>query len=123
MRSAKLILGFTLVSWSLSACGSSAVSSQQLADTQAAIRSADELGAQQRPRAALHLALARDQLELAQRLIRDGRSEQANAVLERAESDAELAVTLAREAETRERARRALERVRELEQQAQVEIE
>ena len=64
--------------------------------SRAAIRAAQEVGADEVPRAALHLRYARDQFAQAQELGEDGEGERAALVLRRAEADAELAIALAR---------------------------
>lgn len=83
----------------LVACGSSTLQPAQdrLASTDAAIRSARELGAEQDPQASLHLKLADEQVAQARHLMRDGDNKRADFVLQRASSDAELAVMLTRE--------------------------
>jgi hypothetical protein len=70
---------------------------ERVAATDAAIRSARELGAEREPQAALHLKLADDQSQLARNLIRNGENKRADLVLQRAGSDAELAIMLVRE--------------------------
>jgi hypothetical protein len=91
---ALLALGVALVS----ACGSS-LPPAKAADTQASISAAAAVGAEQNPQGALHLKLARDQLQEAQRLIDAGKNKEARLVLERADSDAELALMITREAD------------------------
>lgn len=79
-------------------CGSSfPVPTQQMADVQSANRSANELGAQNNPKAQLHLKLAEEQMKQAQAAIEDDDNESAERLLMRAKSDAELAVALTRE--------------------------
>jgi hypothetical protein len=95
-------------------CASAPLPTQQMSETQGAIRAADELGAARYPRANLHLKMAKDQARHAELLIRDEQMEEARAVLQRAEADAELALTLAREAQLRSEAREAMNRVDEL---------
>src|SRR3990172_8331358 len=60
------------------------------------IRAAEEAGAAQVPQASLHLQLANEELELAKGLAAKGEKENAASMLLRAETDAELAVTLSR---------------------------
>jgi hypothetical protein len=100
-------------------CGGSTVSTMQVAETEAAIRAADELGAEQRPRAALHLKLARDHMNAARSAIEHGEGDEASLLLERADADAELALVLARQARHRADARRASERADELERRVE----
>ena len=69
---------------------------QQLADVQSANRSANEVGAQNNPKAQLHLKLAEEQLQQAKTAMKDEDNKTASRLLERAKSDAELAIALAR---------------------------
>ena len=80
------------------ACGSS-LPPAKAADTQASISAAAAVGAEQNPQGALHLKLARDQLQEAQRLIDAGKNDEARLVLDRADADAQLALMITREAE------------------------
>jgi hypothetical protein len=70
---------------------------QQLADVESANRSATELGAQENPKAQLHLKLAEEQIKLAKSAMKDDDNEHATSLLMRAKADAELAVALTRE--------------------------
>lgn len=81
---------------SVAACGGTAASSARMGSAQAAIRSAQEVGAEQDPTAALHLQYAREQYASAERLSRDGEGEQADRTLARSEADADLALAIAR---------------------------
>jgi Domain of unknown function (DUF4398) len=78
------------------------------------IRAAEEVGARKVPQAALHLQLAKEELQKAKNLAADGKEEMANSMLQRAEADAELAVMLSREHAEQAEARAAMKRVREL---------
>jgi hypothetical protein len=99
-------------------CAATQVPSEQLTQSKAAIRAAEEVGAPSQPAAALHLKLARDQVTAAESLIREGDTEQAQMMLRRAELDAELAVVLTREERLRAEASEAVRRVQELKQKA-----
>lgn len=91
-----------------------------LASAQAAVRAASEVGAEEVPRARLHLKYARDQIEDAQELLSDGEDEQAQLALTMAEADAEVALELARQANAEEEAAQAearLETVRRASQE------
>jgi hypothetical protein len=77
-------------------CGGSEMPAKQLAETQSAVRAASEVGADDNPRAALHLKMARDQISKAQALSREGENEAAKQLLQQAEADAELALALTR---------------------------
>src|SRR3954470_18306377 len=100
---------------SLVACGGSIPPpSDRLATAEAASRSARELGADREPKAALHLKLAQEQIDSAKKLMADGDNKRADLVLQRASSDAELAVMLAKENNASAEAQKAKERVTQL---------
>lgn len=80
----------------LTGCGGAPSPVDQLATTQGSIRGAEEAGASGEPDAALHLKLAKEQLGKAKTLMQDEDNEEATRLLQRAESDAELARSLAR---------------------------
>lgn len=83
------------------------------------IRAAEEVGAAKVPRAALHLQLAKEQLEKAKVLAKgddEEDREEADSMLLRAEADAELAVALSHEDAEKKEAQAAMERVRQLRQ-------
>jgi len=80
------------------------------------IRAAEEVGATKVPRAALHLQLAKEELDKARGLSASGEKDEASSMLLRSEADAELAVALSREASEESEAQAALERVRQLRQ-------
>jgi hypothetical protein len=95
-------------------CAHRQLSEQKVAGTEAAMRSAEEIGAKGQPDASLHLRYAEDQLAIAQKLLDDGEEERAARMLDRAKIDAELALALARTHRDREQARAAWIRVDEL---------
>jgi hypothetical protein len=92
-------------------CGAGSPPHHQLGVSQAAIRTAEEIGAGDAPQAALHLKMARDHLASARRLMAEESYDAAALVLRRAEADAELAIALAREADERARAEDAIRKV------------
>jgi hypothetical protein len=93
-------------------CGSSLPPpSDRLATAEAASRSARELGADKEPNAALHLKLAQEQIDQAKKLMTEGDNKRADLVLQRAGSDAELAVMLAKEHNASAEAQKAKEKV------------
>jgi len=101
------------------ACGAAApVPQAQVTETQAAIRAAEEVGAPGVPKAALHLKMAKDQLQTAQALMAQEDNEQARMTLDRARVDAELALALAREAAFRVKAQEALDKIKKLQEEA-----
>lgn len=101
------------------ACAGTQASSARMGSTQAAIRSAREVGAEQNPTAALHLQYAREQFAQAERLSREGDGERAERVLARAEADAELALALSRRNTAMAAATQASAQVRDAQSQAQ----
>lgn len=88
--------------------------SDRLASAEAATRSARELGAEKEPKAALHMKLAQEQIELAKKLTTDGENRRADLVLQRASSDAELSVMLAKENNANGEAQKAKEKVNQM---------
>lgn len=64
--------------------------------SEAAVRGAQEVGAEKDPQATLYLKYATDQIAEARRLMDDGKNERAEMVLRRAKADAELALALAK---------------------------
>ena len=99
----------TVLLLGLSACGSYPVPVDALAAAQASTRAAQEVGASGNPRAALHLKLAQEQFDQAKRLMAEGDNQRAEALLHRAQADAELSLALAREAAMNAKAKQVLE--------------
>lgn len=71
------------------------------------MRAADDLGADQVPRAAVYLDMAEDSLKLARSYMATDEVDAAKMALDRASYDAEIAMAIAREEQTREQARAA----------------
>jgi hypothetical protein len=99
-------------------CAAAPVPAERLASAEAGIRAAAEVGAEAEPQAALHLKMARDQVEQAKNLVQSGERERATAILARAEADAELSLALARESKARAEATAVLAQVQTLRQRA-----
>jgi hypothetical protein len=115
--------GLTAASALALTVGCATAPTKQHTETQAAVRSAEEVGAQKHPKSAFHLKLAHEQLQIAQRLMDDEGDddmEEAYLILVRAENDAELAMAYARTAEAREEADEAWMKVRELQRESDV---
>jgi hypothetical protein len=112
----------TIRTWASAAVIAAAAASSGCASTlrteksTSGIRAAEEVGAENVPRAALHLQLAKEELKRARALATGGQMDQATSLLLRAEADAELAVALSREDAERTEAVAAVERVRLLKQ-------
>lgn len=92
----------------LMACASVQIPPDRLEHSEASIRGAEEVGALGVPAAKLHLQLAKDQTVTAKKMAANG-DERAVLVLARAESDAELALGLAREVSVHADALQAME--------------
>jgi hypothetical protein len=110
-------LGVGLVGWGMAAlglvaCGSTPAPHEKQASSQAAIRTAKELNAEQVPQAALHLKLAQEQYDKGKALMNDGDNRRATYMLMRAQADAELALALARENKTRTEAQQLIDKLR-----------
>jgi hypothetical protein len=86
----------------------------RVTEVQSAVRAAEEVGANDQPKASLHLQLARDQINEAKRLADDGDAEGANLLLQRAEADAELAIQLARTEQEQKKARESWAKIQDL---------
>jgi hypothetical protein len=99
----RMILAALVGAAPLAACASYPAPQQHMADSIAAVRGAEEVGAAAQPQAALNLKLAQEELAKAKALMDDDKNEQADYMAQRAKSDADLALALAREhaAETR----------------------
>jgi Domain of unknown function (DUF4398) len=98
----------------LGACGGAAVPQDSLTAAQADVKGAEVGGAAENPKAALHLKLAKDQIAIAQKQISNGDNEEAARTLDRAQADAELALSLAKEAKAQGDASEASEQVGKL---------
>jgi hypothetical protein len=101
----------------LVACASAPVPADKLARSQAAVRSAEEMNAEAHPDSALYLKLAREQLEDAKKILKDGDNGRAAYVLQRAEADAQLALNLAKEKAARLEAQKTIENVQQIKTQ------
>lgn len=100
------------------ACATAPVPHEQLAASQGAIRAAEETGADKVPAATLYLQMAKEASDKAQKCIQRDENHRAQLLLERAEADAELAFSLAREAPLRAEAQKALDTLQELKKKA-----
>lgn len=98
----------------LAALGCASNAALRTETSTSAIRAAEAVGADQVPQASLHLQLANEELVRAQKLSRDGKREEADSMLLRAEADAELAILLSNERAEQSQATRAMERVQQI---------
>ena len=103
-RVTSLVIASSLCAASAISCASTPAPTERLATAKAGVRSAHELGASSVPEAALHVKLAEEQIQKANKMLADGENERAEALLQRAAADADLAVALAREKRVRDAA-------------------
>jgi hypothetical protein len=115
MRHVSKIVTLSIAGFAIAAaCASTPL---QTDDSTSGIRAAEEVGAAEIPNAALHLQLAKEELESAKGLADRDEKEMAESMLLRAEADAELAVLLSREDAEKTQANLAMERVRTLQKE------
>jgi hypothetical protein len=98
----------------LMACGGAAVPQEQLTSAKAAASGAEVGGAGEDPKAALHLKLAKENIANAEQLIEEGDNEEAERALWRAQADAELALSLAKQTKSKAEAAQAAEQLEQL---------
>ena len=103
-----------LVAVSAAACGGAAVPQETLTAAQASAKGAEVGGANEDPKAQLHLKLANEQIEKAKKLIEDGKNEEASRLVDRAQADADLALALAQQAKATRDAKDADEQLGKL---------
>lgn len=84
-----------------------------------AIRAAEEVGAAHTPSAALHLQLAKEQVEQARKTTDPMDRDRADRLLMRAQVDAELSLVLARSETAKAEAQQAIDKVKTLKGTAQ----
>ncbi|HTP29134.1 MAG TPA: DUF4398 domain-containing protein [Anaeromyxobacteraceae bacterium] len=104
---------------SLLGCAGTPKPVDQLADSQAALRSAQELGARQVPSAALELQRAEDNMKQAQDLMAKNDNEKARWQFERAKADADLSIAMVRRQQAQDDAAKAQEQLKAVQQQTQ----
>lgn len=101
----------------LAGCATENVGNIQTENSVAAISSAESIGADKVPQAALHLQMAKEEADRGKNMMANGEKEKANSMLLRAEADANLAIAESHHEQARIEAGQALERVRQLKQQ------
>jgi len=100
----------------LAACGGAELNQTRATNVQASLIAADKVGANDQPKAALHLQLAKEEIESAKRLAADGDQVNSDLMLDRAKADADLAMQIARTEQEEQSARQAWDKIRELKQ-------
>ena len=95
-------------------CAQGAKPDDQLAASEASVRTAQEIGAGSYPRAALSLQLAVDELQRAKDLIKNGENDRAKNQLLRSRVDGDLALALTKSAQALTEAQAARDRLETL---------
>jgi hypothetical protein len=103
----------------LAGCATSRAPLMKMADARGEIRAAEQLNADAVAPANNYLLLARQEEEQGRQYLNAGQEIRAGYMLERAQADAELALSLATEAPARAEAERAIEQVKQLQSQTQ----
>lgn len=98
---------YALLVLATAACASFPPPTETMANSQASVRGAQELGADNVPQASLSLQLAQEGVNKAKKLMADGENERAHYMALRAGNDAELAIALTRENHARAEADKA----------------
>lgn len=101
-------------------CASTPVPADKYARARASITSAEVMNAEQVPNAAVHLRVAREELQRAKDLLRNGDNDLAAIELLRAEADANASMNLARETWAKRDAAETIDRVNQLKAQMEV---
>lgn len=96
MKRLMIISGILAIAASACASGGP-IPADKLSRAQAAVRGAQEMGAERNTNAAVHLQNARQELASGRKLVLDGEQDRAVPMLLRAEADAELAMNTTRE--------------------------
>jgi Domain of unknown function (DUF4398) len=107
-----IALGLVALSALAAGCASTPLPADRMGNAQASIRGAEVAGARNEPTAALHLRLAQENYDKAMKMAKDGDTDRAKLVLQRAEADAELALLLSKEHQERAEAQKLMEQVR-----------
>jgi hypothetical protein len=97
-------------------CASTPAPTQKAASSEAAVRTADEVGARDVPQAGLYLDNAQKELEHGKALMRAGQNHDAAQAFSMSQADAEVALALARETRTRVAAQETKARAQALRQ-------
>lgn len=104
IRSLGMILAFSAAGL---ACASAQKPTEELSQSEGALRSAQELGAGQIPAAALEVKLAQEELDKARELMKDDKNDLARQSLLRSRADAELALAMTKQGQARTAEQRA----------------
>ena len=100
-------------------CATTPVPADKYARARASIKSAEVMNVDRVPSAAAYLRTAKDELEQAKKMLKDGENEQAEYMLLRAEAAGEAALNLAKETWAKEDAARTIQNVQQMKAQMQ----
>ncbi|NJK88512.1 MAG: DUF4398 domain-containing protein [Myxococcales bacterium] len=115
----KTWIGASLFSSALVGCASAQMPDAELTEAKSAVRAAEAVGVENAPQARLHLKMASNQIEEARRHVEDGNEAKARNALERAQYDAELALSLAQAQRTLDELKEAKKEIAELQERLQ----
>lgn len=101
-------------------CASAPIPADKYARARASIKSAEVLNAERVPNAALHLRLAREELQRAKDLLEQGETDRAATELLSAEANAKVSMNIARETWAKQDAAETIDRVNQLKAQMEV---
>lgn len=93
----KLVIFVAIGTMCIACASGGAVPADKLSRSQAAIRSAQELGAERNPTASGYLRTAKEEYAEGRKLVIAGEQDAATTMLLRAEADAELSMNVTRE--------------------------
>ncbi len=100
-------------------CASMPKPTEELGQSEAALKNAQEAGAAQVPQAALEMTLAQEELDKAHEQIKNDQNDEAQQNLLRSRADAELAMALTRQGTANANASGAQEQLKAAEKSAQ----
>jgi len=103
----------------LAACASAPPPTQRIASAQESVAAARQAGANDSALASLYLQSAQEQIGFAKGLVKKGDMDRAELVLLRADADADLASSLAREQSARAQAEQAVAMLQSMQRQQQ----
>jgi len=119
IEGAVVLSALTFGSLLLPACGGAPPIPPTVADAEAGIRAARELGAPSDPQGALHVSLAQEELDKAKKFYAGGDPKNGDLVLAMASVDAELALAEARAAQSRAQTQQVIDQAKMLKVQTQ----
>jgi hypothetical protein len=105
---------FVVLLLAVAGCAGGAVPNARLASSVAAVRGAREVGAESIPAASLYVRFSDEEIAKAKNLIANGDNDAADFQLQRAQADAELALSMARESTAQNQAQQSVNQTQNL---------